>query len=213
MVVENAQERRTRTQKRVRRTRRRLKEAALDVFSEKSIDAATVEEIAEKADLGKGTLYQHFSDKEDFAVAVIEDAIRHLTEVIRSYDSRPRNLEAMLRHLIDSHYRFHDNAAEEFMVLFQGRLLLQLRSKSYNQLEDPYLRYLAELQDQIKPYFSGRGAKEDSRTLACALAGFVSGYLSFSLIAMTAKRFEKDLQALADIFVSTLVSYHKRLRR
>jgi len=42
-----------RMQKRAKRTRKKLKKAALDVFSEKSIDSATVEEITEKADVGK----------------------------------------------------------------------------------------------------------------------------------------------------------------
>ena len=44
----------SRAQKRAKRTRNKLKEAALDAFSEKSIDAVTVEEITEKADVGKG---------------------------------------------------------------------------------------------------------------------------------------------------------------
>ena len=57
-----------RRQKRVIRTRRRLKAAALDVFSAKSVDAATVEEITAKADLGKGTLHQHFEDKEEISI-------------------------------------------------------------------------------------------------------------------------------------------------
>ena len=58
-----------RRQKRVIRTRRRLKAAALDVFSAKSVDAATVEEITAKADPGKGTLHQHFEDKEEISIA------------------------------------------------------------------------------------------------------------------------------------------------
>ncbi|MHC4244974.1 MAG: TetR/AcrR family transcriptional regulator, partial [Planctomycetota bacterium] len=61
-----------RSQKRASRTRKRLKEAALDVFSEKSVDAATVEEITEKADVGKGTLYQHFDDKEQIVITLVE---------------------------------------------------------------------------------------------------------------------------------------------
>ncbi|HUT46670.1 MAG TPA: hypothetical protein VMX36_10330 [Sedimentisphaerales bacterium] len=38
-----------RLQKRAAGTRKRLKEAALDIFSEKSVHAVTVEEITEKA--------------------------------------------------------------------------------------------------------------------------------------------------------------------
>jgi AcrR family transcriptional regulator len=38
---------RNRSQKRAKRTRKRLKEAALGAFSEKSIDSVTVEEITD----------------------------------------------------------------------------------------------------------------------------------------------------------------------
>ncbi|MHC4412691.1 MAG: TetR/AcrR family transcriptional regulator [Planctomycetota bacterium] len=44
-----------RVQKRAKRTRKKLKDAALDIFSEQSIDATTVQDITEKADVGKGT--------------------------------------------------------------------------------------------------------------------------------------------------------------
>ena len=88
-----------RSQKRAKRTRKKLKEAALDVFSEKSIDAATVGEITEKADLGKGTLYQHFDDKEEIIVTLVEEAVEHLIERMHSYDSAPDTLEKMMEHL------------------------------------------------------------------------------------------------------------------
>ena len=52
----------SRAQKRAKVTLEKLKEAALDAFSEKSINAVTVEEITEKANVGKGTLYQHFEE-------------------------------------------------------------------------------------------------------------------------------------------------------
>lgn len=58
----------SRRQKRVIRTRRRLKAAALGLFSAKSVDAATIEQITAKADLGKGTLYQHIEDKEEISI-------------------------------------------------------------------------------------------------------------------------------------------------
>ena len=89
-----------RTQKRARKTRKKLKEAALNVFSEKSVGATTIEEITEKADVGKGTLYQHFSDKDEIVVTLVDEAVTHLIESIQSYDDRPNTLEDMLKHLI-----------------------------------------------------------------------------------------------------------------
>ena len=45
-------------------TKDKILEAALEVFSEKGFHLATVDEIAERADLGKGTLYRYFANKE-----------------------------------------------------------------------------------------------------------------------------------------------------
>jgi AcrR family transcriptional regulator len=137
----------TRSQKKVKRTRKRLKKAALDVFSEKSVDAATIEDITEKADLGKGTLYQHFEDKDQIVITLVDEAVEHLIERIRSYDSAPETLEDMLEHLLNVHYEFSVDSSEEFLLLFQGKLLLKLQSDTLDELEEPYLRYLREIED------------------------------------------------------------------
>ncbi|HSJ55538.1 MAG TPA: helix-turn-helix domain-containing protein, partial [Anaerolineae bacterium] len=45
-------------------TRQALLVAALDLFRAKGYDAATVEEITEKADVAKGTFFNYFASKE-----------------------------------------------------------------------------------------------------------------------------------------------------
>jgi AcrR family transcriptional regulator len=47
-------------------------DAALEVISEKGFEAATMDEIAEKAELGKGTLYLHFNSKTSLYLAICE---------------------------------------------------------------------------------------------------------------------------------------------
>lgn len=47
-------------------------------MSEKGIDAATMQEIAEKADLGAGTVYNYFKSKDELAVAVLEEIMHDL---------------------------------------------------------------------------------------------------------------------------------------
>jgi hypothetical protein len=49
MKTETSKFRENRLQKRAARTRKRLEDAALDIFSVKSVHAVTVEEITEKA--------------------------------------------------------------------------------------------------------------------------------------------------------------------
>src|SRR4051794_36901677 len=77
--------RRTRAEARAE-TRTRLLDAAVTVFSERGIAAATVEEITEVAGFTRGAFYSNFADKSELVVALID---RHNSESIR-------DLEAML---------------------------------------------------------------------------------------------------------------------
>ena len=196
-----------RHQKRATCTRRRLKEAALDVFSEKSIDAATVEEITDKADVGKGTLYQHFEDKEEIVITLVDEAVEHLIERIRGYESAPQTLEDMLEHILNAHYEYSINAGEEFLLLFQGKLLVKFQSEALDELEEPYLRYLKEIEEQISIYLSPRIAPLKVRRLACAVAGFVFGFFSFAMIGMTSKEIETSIGPLRRVFVKSIVTF------
>ena len=207
MKTERSKSGENRLQKRATKTRKRLKEAALDIFSEKSVHAVTVEEITEKADLGKGTLYQHFEDKEEIVVTLVEEAVEHLIERIRAYDSTPDTLEDMLEHLLNAHYGFSTDAREEFLLLFQGKLLLKLQSDTLDELEEPYLRYLGEIEEQVSVYLSPQIAPLKVRRLACAVAGFVFGFFSFAMIGMTSNEIETSITPLRRVFVKSLVTF------
>ena len=207
MSTTKVKSKKSRAQKKAKKTRKKLKKAALDVFSEKAIDAATVEDITEKADVGKGTLYQHFADKDEVVVTLVEEAIDHLIERIRSYGQQPGTLEDMLEHLLNAHYEFSINSKEEFLLLFQGKLLVKLQSDTPDELEEPYLHYLGEIEDQISTYLSPRIDPLKIRRLACAVAGFVFGFLSFAMIGMTSRQVEKSIKPLRRAFVKTLCTF------
>jgi len=204
MTVKKCKTRKSRAEKRAKNTRNKLKESAPDIFSAKSVDSATVEEITEKADLGKGTLYRHFSDKDDVVITLVQDAVEHLIKTIRSSAHRPATLDEMLKHLFRAHYEFYLNAREEFLLLVQGKLLLKLRSATWNELEQPYLLYITEIENQISPYVSPLNAREKIRVLVCALTGFVFGYLSFAMIGMDSTEIEKTIEPLAGVLMEDL---------
>jgi AcrR family transcriptional regulator len=60
------------------RNREALVLAGYKVMSKKGIDAATMQEIAELADVGAGTVYSYFKSKDDLAVAVLERVMHNL---------------------------------------------------------------------------------------------------------------------------------------
>jgi AcrR family transcriptional regulator len=65
-----------RVDRRVRRTRHALRHALLELILEKGYDRVTVEEIIERADVGRSTFYAHFRDKEDLFLSSFEEEIR-----------------------------------------------------------------------------------------------------------------------------------------
>jgi AcrR family transcriptional regulator len=54
-----------RPDRRVRRTRHRLKEALLELIEEREYEAISIREISDRADVGRSTFYSHFASKED----------------------------------------------------------------------------------------------------------------------------------------------------
>jgi AcrR family transcriptional regulator len=56
------------TDRRVLRTRRVLHEALMALILEKRYDKITVQDIIDRADVGRSTFYAHFTDKEDLLV-------------------------------------------------------------------------------------------------------------------------------------------------
>jgi AcrR family transcriptional regulator len=60
----------TRVGRRKRQTRERIFQTALDLFVEKGLDETTVAEIAEAADIGKGTFFTYFPSKESIFAEV-----------------------------------------------------------------------------------------------------------------------------------------------
>lgn len=74
----------TRGERRKRRNRQALIAAAYAVMAKKGIDAATMAEIADLADVGAGTMYNYFESKDELAVAVLELVMDRLAQRIEA---------------------------------------------------------------------------------------------------------------------------------
>lgn len=95
-----------RVARRQRRNRDALIAAARDVMTEKGVDAATMLEIAERADVGAGTVYNYFRSKDDLAIAVLETLMHELAlriEVVTNTFDDPAQVYAYgIRSVLDT---------------------------------------------------------------------------------------------------------------
>ena len=74
----------TRVDRRKRRNREALIQAGYEVMAQKGIDAATMSEIAELADVGAGTVYNYFASKDELAISVMEQVMERLAQRIEA---------------------------------------------------------------------------------------------------------------------------------
>lgn len=63
----------TRFEQRKQRTRRQLMEAAGELLIEKGFDRMSIQDITDRADVGRGTFYIHFQDKDDIVWEVLRE--------------------------------------------------------------------------------------------------------------------------------------------
>ena len=62
-----------RPDRRIRKTRRALKEGLKDLILEKGYEAITVQDIIDRADISRSTFYSHFVDRDDLLLAILSD--------------------------------------------------------------------------------------------------------------------------------------------
>jgi len=70
----------TRHDRRRLRTRQLLAQSTLDLILEKGYDAITIQDITERADLGRGTFYLHFRDKEEVVWTMFRESFEKLEQ-------------------------------------------------------------------------------------------------------------------------------------
>lgn len=78
MTIDDQKEPQGRVARRQQRNRESLIQAASLVMTEKGVDGATMFEIAERADVGAGTVYNYFKSKDELAIAVLEEMMHAL---------------------------------------------------------------------------------------------------------------------------------------
>lgn len=61
--------------RRIRQTRGRLGDALVALMQEKPIDRVTVQEVLDRAAVGRSTFYLHFRDKNDLFLCILEDGL------------------------------------------------------------------------------------------------------------------------------------------
>jgi AcrR family transcriptional regulator len=110
-------------------TRERIIAVAVRIFGKKGIDAATVDEIAAAAEVGKGTIYNYFQTKEDIIVAFLVDIENDVQAEIARLIQRPRSLQSALTEYVLFQFKLKE-PHHEFVRVFLAQMFARATSAS-----------------------------------------------------------------------------------
>lgn len=109
--------------------REAMLEAARTVFAEKGYADATLDEIADRAEFGKGTLYNYFEGgKEELLFAVFDDIIGEIEELIDTVFREERPGDGSLRDafhtFVERHFEMIRDQQDLFLILVKEAHLM-----------------------------------------------------------------------------------------
>jgi AcrR family transcriptional regulator len=105
--------------------RAQLLSAALESFTTSGYHAASMDEIAERANVSKPVLYQHFPSKLDLYLAVIDLHIDSLVFSIQKAIASTRENKNRVKATIDAYFGFIEGEGEAFRLLFESDMSVE----------------------------------------------------------------------------------------
>ncbi len=135
----------TKTPARVRRERETLERrdailaAARDLFFEHGIHRTTVDDVAARAEVAKGTVYLHFESKETILAHLLLEGLDALGEIIAEAFSEGAHLsaETRLRRISAAYLDFFQNEREYFRLMMafdRGQFQESVQTDVYQQI-------------------------------------------------------------------------------
>ncbi len=119
MAIPDPTEERLPRRERERLVRRQeIIDAARTVFAQRGFNDAKLEEVAERAEFGKGTLYNYFSSKEALFASVIEDSFETMRQIaVDAFASELPFIEKVDQFVVgELHYFFHNPESMHLMM-------------------------------------------------------------------------------------------------
>ena len=143
--------------------------AALEVFTVAGYHSAAMDEIADRANVSKPVLYQHFPSKLDLYLAVLDMHIDSLVFAIQKAIASNRENSSRVAATVEAYFGFIDSEGEAFRLLFESDMSLepQVRERLNRMTYD-----CAAAVSAVISIDTGLG-KEESMMLAVGIIGTV----------------------------------------
>ncbi len=154
--------------------KRRLLLAAIDVFAEQGFHATTIDQIAERAGVGKGTVYLYFQSKQDLFLGIIQEGLGWLIQFAARLAEAEPDPKERLSKLAHWHLRVILQNYPRMRMFMSGGVpqdLHALLPEFQRRLLDYRSLYVNALEAGVK---AGSLRAHDCRLVATGLLGYLN---------------------------------------
>ncbi|MNW36635.1 HTH-type transcriptional regulator MtrR [compost metagenome] len=112
--------------RRIRKTQEAIKMAVIELMNEKNFDKITIQDLSDRADVSRRTIYLHYMDKFGLLDKLIEEHIDEMRELCNSvdHDADYRDMGLLWFEYFESHYLFFSALlASKRSLFFRNRFL------------------------------------------------------------------------------------------
>jgi TetR/AcrR family fatty acid metabolism transcriptional regulator len=178
------------------------------LIEEIGFSALTMDKVAQKAGIAKGTVYLYFKDKDDLLEKVLSSGFEKMFERIKirvgnengAFNKLQSLINENIRHIYENRYFFKTIFLDEVNVVF-----LKKKSKeSYNLRRKRYTDYIADI---IKSGIESGEFRKDinnSKTaymlVALIKTGAIYNFLN-GMFDLTSEMIEKDTEEILNLFM------------
>lgn len=186
------------------KTKRKIFETSMQLFAQKGYDATSVEEITATVGVAKGTLYYHFSSKEEIFQFLIEEGVKLLKNSIIIKTANLTNSLDKIRAIVLIEIKVLVKY-ENFMTIILSEIWgTGARSKMCRNYVFDYIQMIQEIVEE------GIEKKEiiesDANVIASGIFGFVCSSLIYKL------RTEENIEVMS-LYKEIEKSFIKKLKR
>ncbi|AKL84527.1 TetR/AcrR family transcriptional regulator [Bacillus atrophaeus] len=125
--------------KRIKKSKKAIEEALISLIAENDFEDITINSIAERADVNRGTIYLHYKDKYDLLEQCIEREIQELLiyclpKGSGSYPSKTTLLQ-IFKYLEEHSFIYHTLLTNKGVPTFRNKLLTVMKEGLREQLQ------------------------------------------------------------------------------
>ena len=174
-------------------TRSELVRAGRELYGERGLYDARIEDLAERAGIAKGTVYLYFRSKEEHVQAVVEDGFTDLARHVSAALSGERKFPDLVARIVDAHLEYFAANPDRMRLFHQARGILLFRRPEWIALRKPLRlhiemisRWLARAPSPLRERSARRemvalmifAAISGATSVRAALAGKPSSFVS-----------------------------------